>query len=309
MSVADARWIQVEGTPLRVRVSGPASGPPVLLLHGVGRSLEDWQDAHDLLAADHRVISSDHPGFGLSPKGTVRPSLAWYAAAAATVLDAVGEDRPVHVMGNSLGGAVAMQFAARYPRRVASLVLVNSAGFGRVAKLSLAPVVLGLATRLPRVGPRFRQRAREAGAQANRRLFFDPAHATEARLRHAAQVGRQPDHLATFATVTLGLGLPYAGVYRRWRTELLEAVAGLGLPTLVVWGDADRILPNSQLDAALAALPNAQSHVFADTGHMPQIERAAEFADLARRFIRQSGQDGAGRGPAAEPGSGGTGAG
>ena len=295
MSAEDARWVFIEGAPLRVRVSGPADGPPVLLLHGVGRSLEDWQDAHDLLAADHRVISSDHPGFGLSPRGRVRPSLSFYASAAAAVLDAVGEERPVHVMGNSLGGAVAMMFAAEYPQRTASLVLVNSAGFGREARLSLRPVVLSMATHLPRVGARFRARAREAGAEANRRLFFDPVHATEARARHAAQVGRQPGHLGTFAAVTLGLGLPYAGVYRRWRAELLERLAATGLPTLVVWGDEDRILPYTHFEAAVLALPDAERHVFSQTGHMPQIERALEFTELVRDFMARSGS-GSGRG-------------
>ncbi|MGW6392544.1 alpha/beta fold hydrolase [Streptomyces sp. NPDC055103] len=74
------------------------------------------------------------------------------------------------------------------------------------------------------------------------------------------------------------------GVHEPWRRELLTEVAAMDLPLLVVWGDHDRILPARHLDAARAAFPKARTHLFTATGHMPQIERAEDFADLARDF-------------------------
>ncbi|MGK5533268.1 alpha/beta fold hydrolase [Streptomyces sp. URMC 129] len=287
MSAADATYLDVEGGPaVRVRVSGPQDGPPVLLLHGIGRSLEDWAPAHDLLARGHRTISMDLPGFGLTRRGKGRPGLAAFARSAVGVLDALGERRPVWLMGNSLGGAVAMTVAVTHPGRVAGLVLAGSAGFGREAHVSVLPMTYALLAAVPGVGKRFRPRARAAGVQVNRELFFDPSHATEEMIRHAGKVGRQPDFRATFIGTALGLGVPLLGSYPGWRRRLLTALAEARVPTLVVWGDADAVLPAHHLTAALTALPHARGHLLTGTGHLPQYERAAEFTALAAEFIR-----------------------
>ncbi|GAA0460206.1 alpha/beta fold hydrolase [Streptomyces olivaceiscleroticus] len=286
MTAADTTYADVGGHPVRVRVSGPAAGPPVVLLHGIARSLEDWQLSHDLLAArGYRVISTDLPGFGLTRRMKDRAGLAAFARAVVGVLDALGERRPVHLMGNSLGGAVAMTVATRHPDRVATLVLANSAGFGREANLSLRSMGYAVLAALPGVGKRFRARATEAGIQVNRDLFHDPRHATEEMIRHAGKVGRQPDFRATFTATLLSLGVPVLGSYPGWRRTLLARTAAARVPTLVVWGDADRVLPVKHFHTAVAALPHARSHLFPATGHMPQIERAAEFVALAAEFL------------------------
>ncbi len=283
--VATTTTVEVAGRPVRIRRSGPAQAPPVVLLHGIGRSLEDWSAAHDLLARDHCVLSMDLPGFGLTPAGADRPGLGTFARAVVGVLDALGEERPVHLMGNSLGGAVAMTVAAEHPGRVAGLLLANSAGFGREANVSPLPMVWAGLSRLPVVGRRFRPLARAAAVRSNQSCFFDPALATPERLRHAARVGAQPDFRATFLGTYRSIGLPVIGVLPGWRRALLEKVRASGLPVLVVWGEADAVLPAHHAEAATAALPGARLHLFPDTGHMPQIERTQELVDLAREFV------------------------
>ncbi|MFF0989849.1 alpha/beta fold hydrolase [Kocuria nitroreducens] len=277
--------VEVAGRPVRIRRSGPADAPPVALLHGIGRSLEDWSAAHELLAQDHRVLSMDLPGFGLTPAGADRPGLGTFARAVLGVLDAIGEERPVHLMGNSLGGAVAMTVAAERPERVAGLLLANSAGFGREANVSALPMVWAGLSRLPVVGHRFLPLARAAAVRSNQNCFFDPSLATPERLRHAARVGAQPDFRATFLGTYRSIGLPMIGVLPGWRRTLLEKVRASGVPVLVVWGDADAVLPAHHAGAAAAALPEARVHVFPDTGHMPQIERTRELVELARGFV------------------------
>ena len=285
MTATDTEHVEVDGHPVRIRRSGPEGAEPVVLLHGIGRSLEDWQPTHDLLARDHRVTSLDLPGFGLTRRLRGSSGLPGFARAVAALLDSLGERRPVHLMGNSLGGAVAMTLAAEHPGQVASLVLVSSAGFGREVNLTLTPMACSALAGLPVVGDRFRVKAREAGRQSIRDLFHDPAHATDEMLRHAGLVGSQPDYRLTFVRTALSLGVPHLGTYRGWRRSLLRALAEAEIPTMVVWGDADTVLPPSHLEAAVAALPHATSHLFPDTGHLPQIERAAEFAELAARFV------------------------
>ncbi|MFL6061149.1 MAG: alpha/beta fold hydrolase [Marmoricola sp.] len=276
----------VGGIPLRARVSGPQDGAPILLIHGIARSLEDWNEAQDLLAASgHRVISTDLPGFGYSAKGRERPGLPAFGRAMAALLDAAGTTAPVHVMGNSLGGGVAMTLAADFPGKVASVTLVNSVGFGSEANISALPMTYGVLAALPGLSSKFGPRAREAGAQTIRDLFFDPSLATTDQLRHAGKLAKQRDFRRTFLGTAATLGAPVVGVRARWRRELLERFAASGIPVLVVWGDADKILPAAHLEAAAAALPNARTHLFADTGHMPQVERPAEFAEVAEAFV------------------------
>ncbi|RNL60859.1 alpha/beta fold hydrolase [Nocardioides marmoriginsengisoli] len=269
-----------------MRVSGPGDGTPILLIHGIARSLEDWNESQDLLAAaGHRVISTDLPGFGYSRKGRERPGLPAFGRAMAGLLDALGVTEPVHVMGNSLGGGVSMTLAVDHPDRVASVTLVNSVGFGSEVNISALPMTYGVLAQLPGLAGTFGPRAREAGANTIRDLFFDRSLATTDQFRHAGKLAKQKDFRATFLGTAATLGAPVVGVKAGWRRELLGRVAASGIPILVIWGDADKILPPHQVDAAKAALPAARFHVFADTGHMPQVERPAEFVAVAGAFV------------------------
>ena len=288
-TATDTTTVEVNGRPVRVRLTGPADGEPVLLIHGIARSLEDFTATQDLLSDEFRVINIDLPGFGLTRKQPGRPGLEAFARAAVGVLDALDEHRPVHVMGNSLGGAVAMTIAAHNPERVASLVLIDAAGFGREVNISPLPMVWAGLSALPRVGARFSERAREAGAQVNRDVFHDPTFATPGMIKHAGKVGRQPDFRATFFGTAASISAPVYGVRPGWRRELLAAVRRTGLPVLVVWGESDTVLPVSHLDGARTGLPDARFHLFEQTGHMPQIERAPELVALAREFIASAG--------------------
>ena len=288
MTAPDAAYVDVDGHPIRVRESGPRDAEPVVLIHGIGRSLEDWQPTQDLLAKDHRVISLDLPGFGLTRRMKGHWGLEGFARSVVALLDALDEPRPVHVMGNSLGGAVAMTLAAHHPDRVASLLLVNSAGFGREANVSLLPMAYGVLAAVPVVGKRFRGLARSTGIQSMRDVFFDPSHLTDEMIRHAGKLNRQPDFRVTFLATAARLGLPVVGTYPWWRRALLARLADADIPTMVVWGDADTVLPATHFEAAVAALPNATSHLFPDTGHMPQLERADDFAELAAKFVAEA---------------------
>ena len=200
-------------------------------------------------------------------------------AGVAGALAALDEDRPCHVIGNSLGGAVAMQLLASHPDRVASLTLVNSAGFG--AEVTALLRMLSL----PGIGRHLATRSTPAGARLmERRLFADPSLATRERIDHALHIAAQPGTGEFLLEMANHLGT-MRGVRPQWRTDLLAAVAAHPRPTLLIWGDRDRILPAAHLGAAQRQFPDAQVHLFTATGHMPQIERADEFADLITAFV------------------------
>jgi pimeloyl-ACP methyl ester carboxylesterase len=273
--------VDVGGARIRYHATGPAAAPPVVLLHGIGRSLEDWAPQHDRLAG-HRVISLDLPGSGLSERLPQPTTLGVLAGGVWTALGALGETRPVHLMGNSLGGAVAMRMLADHPTRVTTLTLAGSAGFGREVTAALRILAVpGLGRPLlARLDPR-------AARRIERSLFADPALATPERISLALRFARRPDFAAVYLETARALG-GLRGIAPRWRTELLARVARHPRPTLIVWGDRDRILPATHLIAARRALPHARSHLFADCGHMPQLERPDEFADLVRPMLSRA---------------------
>ncbi|GGS11174.1 hypothetical protein GCM10010169_64700 [Micromonospora fulviviridis] len=283
LALPPADELTVTGRRMRCRIAG--DGPPVVLLHGIGRTLEDFAALHAALARDHRVLAVDLPGHGGSAPLDDPHTLPALAAAVAGFLDAAAVTGPAHLVGNSLGGAVAMRLAADAPERVASLVLVNSAGFGREVTAALRLLaVRPLARLLLRPHPAIARRSERA-------IFHDPGYVTEERVATALAAARQPHAARVMLELVRNLGT-WRGVRPEWRAELLDAVAALDLPTLVVWGDRDLVLPAAHLAHARSRLPKAQSHLFRDTGHMPQIERAAEFEALVRRFWSPSGAAG-----------------
>ncbi|WP_250008634.1 alpha/beta fold hydrolase [Actinoplanes sp. M2I2] len=276
-------WVEVRGSRIRHVISGPDDAPPVVMLHGIGRSLEDWEPQRPLLDPDHRVITLDLPGFGLSQRLPAPVTLHSLADGVWATLDELGETRPVHLMGNSLGGAVSLRMTADRPDRVATLTLANSAGFGKEVTLALRLLAVPFLGRplLARLDPR-------AARRVERSLFYDRAHVTEERVALALKIAQQPDFAAVYLEIARALG-SFRGIAARWRSELLSQVAQTPKPTLIVWGDRDLILPAGHLTAARAALPHARSHLFRDTGHMPQLERPTEFATLTRELIATAG--------------------
>ena len=271
--------ISVEGRRTRVRIEGDPAHRPVVLLHGIGRSLEDWGPQYTRLARTHRVIALDLPGSGFSARSPERTTLTVLARCVLETLDAIGERRPLHVVGNSLGGAVAQQMLALEPDRVAGLVLVNSAGFGSEVALPLRLIAM------PVIGELLTRRTTRAGALMSERLLFaDPRLANSVRIEHALAIARQPDPSAVMRETTRELAT-WRGTKDGWRRELAGAVAQHPRPTLIVWGDRDRVLPARHLEAARRLLPHADTHLFTGIGHMPQIECPDEFGALVLAFL------------------------
>ena len=145
-------------------------------------------------------------------------------------LDVLVGPRPLHVIGNSLGGAVALQLLEMQPHRVASLVLVNSAGFGREATLLLRMLTL------PVIGRMATRRTTRAGARMlERAIFADRSLASRQRIEHAIAIGRQPDRGVVMHEIARELASG-RGVKPGWRNELSRTATRQSRPTLIIWG-------------------------------------------------------------------------
>lgn len=269
--------IIVDGVGVRYRETGPPDAPAVVLIHGLTRSLADWTPLHALLGDEFRVISLDLPGYGRSEPLDRPHTLANLAAFVERVLDALGVRRPIHLCGNSLGGATALQVAVTDPARVRDLALFNSAGFG--AEVTPALRVLGIRP----LAPYLLRPSWNGAARAERSLFFDKSLATPERIAYADALNHRPWAAQVLLETGTDLG-DVRGIDRRWRDELLGRAADLGLPLLVAWGLDDEILPARHLDSVQTHFPQARTHLFPRCGHLPMLEQPEATANLLRDF-------------------------
>jgi len=277
---AHQRFVRVQDDLVNVVELG--SGPPLLFVHGLGGCWQNWLENLPDLARDHRVIAVDLPGFGASamPAGDV--SVAGYARTLEVLCDALSVDAAT-VVGNSLGGFVAAELALASPQRVERLVLVSAAGL-HIAELRLTRVLEALdLTRLDRVvGVYGRWVAAHSGAVARR---------TRLRRLLFAGVARHPEVVPwpLVAEQAQGFGRPgFMPALRAIATyPLRHRLAQIACPTLIVWGEKDRLVPVRDASAFEQLIPGSRKIVYPDTGHIPMLERPARFNADLRAFLAQ----------------------
>lgn len=267
---APSQFLEVAGTTLHMRDTGPRGAPAVVLLHGFGSSLQTWDAWAADLERDHRVIRYDLPGSGLSgADATGDYTDARSVAVLLGLLDRL-EVAKADVVGNSMGGRFAWEFAAAQPERMDKLVLVSPDGFASPGvAYEAAPSVPLLLRTLPYVLPGFMLRGSLAAAYA------DPAVLT-------AQL------YTRYRDLMLAPGVRRAIVARTSQHVLHDPVARLRsirVPVLLLWGEQDRMIPFSNSADYLAALPNATLAPLPGVGHVPQEEVPARSVAIVRAFL------------------------
>jgi pimeloyl-ACP methyl ester carboxylesterase len=276
----EERQIEVGGLPTHYLTAGTA-GPPLVLLHGVGDNAFDWQWVIPTLARTHHVYAPDLPGSGGSAKSldTDDYSPAFFTRFAAAFLDALEIDRAV-VMGNSLGGLVALRLALEEPERVTALGLVSSAGLGREVTYALRLLALPGYGKLAVAWGKRRPGAAQRALGRAALVFARPKGAPRKWLKEQYRLARLPGFLeAQLATVRAQVGL------KGQREVLVDRLAQLERPTLVMWGTRDRVLPYSQAKEAFSRLQKGYLELIPECGHLPQVEQPERFAAILGRFL------------------------
>jgi len=260
--------------------AGAASAPPVLLLHGLGATNASMLPVLADLAVDHRVLAPDLPGFGASAAPPAPYSSAWYAAWLEAFQRVTGSRRAV-VVGNSLGGRVALEAGLTHPASVRALVLLTpSPAFRRLRQyVPLVRLVPPALARLPLPV------SHRAAVEAIRAMFSDPSRLPEAWYDAAAdeavRVLGDPDHRVAFFSCARHIYLEDA----YGRSGFWHRLPGLLPPALFVWGDRDRLVPSSFARHVAAALPGAAQVVLEDCGHVPHFEHPRETSAMLRGFL------------------------
>ena len=267
---------QIDGHQVGVTVAG--DGDPLVLLHGIGRDRLDWSAVLADLAERWRVYALDIEGFGASAAWGERVTLRSMARMVRATLDGLGEMRPVVAVGNSMGGAVALQLHADDPAGIAALVLASPAGFGADANTGLRLMTV------PALGPALLALHGPMSRLQVRSMFTDPSLATRALAAETAERLRRPEARRRYLEVVHDLGA-WQGVRPEWRAEVLRELAKAGTPTLVLWGERDAVLPHAHLAAAAEALPHATTKSLPGIGHTPQLEDPSGFVAEVAAFL------------------------
>ncbi len=273
--------LTLHGHRIGYRTAG--SGPALLLLHGITNSSETWERVAPRLAERFTLIAPDLLGHGRSatPRGDY--SLGAHASGARDLLTALGTER-VTVVGHSLGGGIAMQFAYQFPERCERLVLVSSGGLGREVHLLLRAAALpGAEYVLPALtSARLLGVGREIGGLL-RRLRLTPGEDLEVLARGFASLDNAGSRQAFLHTVRSVIEPGGQRVSAQDRLTLIAL-----LPTLIVWGERDSIIPVCHGAAAHAAMPGSRFEVFPGAGHMPHDADPERFAALLTEFCAET---------------------
>jgi pimeloyl-ACP methyl ester carboxylesterase len=283
------------------RAPAPEGAEPALFVHGLGGSATNWTDLMDLLRKppadrpDEPALACealDLPGFGFSPALANTGSSGIYSidAMAGTVCDLISKRGywPVHLVGNSMGGAVCVRVAARRPDLVRTLTLIAPALPDLRPRLIPLRVVLLSA---PRVGPWILNRARRIPAEdrtaiAIRDLYADPGAVHPKRLADETAELTRRDGLGYSGQVLLAAGRGLVAEYvRRGPRSLWHDAARVTAPTLVVYGSHDQLVRPAMAAPAARAFRGARVVVLSRTGHVAMMERPGLVAKEMRELV------------------------
>ena len=273
------RWTVVDGETINTIVLG--EGPPLVFVHGLSGCWQNWLEQVPVLAREHRVVTLDLPGFGSSPMPRGEISISRYARLLDGLLDQLGIDAAA-VVGNSMGGFIAAELAIAYPQRVERMVLISAAGISTYAD-----------PRTARAVPTLRRGERILAAGAAWLASRSDTVARRARLRQAtlALVVRHPGRLpAPLAAEQLrAAGKP--GFVQALQSildyDFRDRLPEIACPTLIVWGDGDRLINVRDADVFAELIPGSRLVIFEDTGHMAMLERPAAFNALLGDFLAE----------------------
>jgi pimeloyl-ACP methyl ester carboxylesterase len=278
---ATAQHLELHGHRVSYRTAG--SGPVVLLVHGIAGTSEQWADVAPVLAEEYTVIAPDLLGHGDSAKPIGDYSLGAYAVSLRDLLIALGHRRAT-VVGHSLGGGVAMQFAYEYPVFCERLVVVSSGGLGReVHPLLRAATLPGSELVLPLIAS---QRVLAWGGAVGQILSrfglrAGPDIAEMARgYASLADSEARSAFLHTVRAVIDHNGQRVSAADRLYLSSML--------PSLIVWGRRDPLIPATHGEAAHRLMPGSRLEIFERAGHFPQLDDPIRFAAVLREFLEET---------------------
>jgi pyruvate dehydrogenase E2 component (dihydrolipoamide acetyltransferase) len=253
-----SRKLQVDDRQINYLKLGSAESAPIIFVHGFGSDLNSWMFNQPQLAQTHTTYALDLPGHGESDKQVQEGSVIEFAEAVAKFMDGLNIDR-AHLVGQSLGGAIAMQLSASHPEKAASLTLISTAGLGPDINIPYIEAFIG-ATGRKDLKPELEK------------LFADPQQVSRDMINNVLKYKRMDGVEQVLKAIAASC---FAG--GRQSTVMREHLAGFKGPIQVIFGERDAIIPARHAEGLP---PDIRVHIIAAAGHMPHMEAASEVNRL-----------------------------
>jgi pimeloyl-ACP methyl ester carboxylesterase len=277
----ERQTISVHGHDISYRTGG--TGPVVLLIHGMAGSSSSWVPILDDLAPHVTYLAPDLPGHGQSDKPRGDYSLGAHASLLRDLMNALGHERAT-IVGQSLGGGIAMQFSYQYPERCERLVLVCAGGLGEEVMPTLRVLAApGMEYVLPIACQPFIRTSVEAVAGLAAKIGLHPTPATVEKWRAYTSLIEPSTRDAFLQTLRSVVDVKGQRVSAHDKLYLAA-----GTPSLIVWGDRDPIIPVAHAYEAHAALASSRLEIMEGVGHFPHCEDPRRFARILLDFIANS---------------------
>ena len=282
MHIPTDRQVKVGAINTRYWMEG--EGSPVILLHGLSNSIEDWLLNFPALAREHQVVAPDLIGHGRTDKPrSVGYQMQDFARFVRDFMDALGI-QSAHLVGHSLGGAISLTAARNYPDRVRKLVLIDSAGLARECSIVLRLLSLpGLGELL---GAMSMQGDLAKRIAMQRKSWPDPEIVPDEMIKRKYEATLWQDiHPTYFKTLRAFCNL--WGQKSSLVKPIVQGLPALANPVLVVWGEQDDLLPVSQAQIVKDKARNVRVEILKNCKHDPMIVNPARFNQLALDFLKE----------------------
>ena len=274
---ADSKFVEVNGVNVHYKTWGEGE-PTFILLHGFGASLFSWREVTEPLSQLGTVIAYDRPAFGLTERPLEWEGESPYGPQAQVdivigLMDELGVEKAI-LVGNSAGGTVSMQVALQHPERVQALILVDAAVYAGGGAPSWSRPILKT-SQMNHVGPLIARQLQAQGVEFIKTAWHDPSKITQ----DIFDGYQKPLQIENWDKALWQLTVASE------ESGLVERLAEITMPTLVITGDDDRIVPTEQSLRLADELPNAELKVIAQSGHLPHEEKPVEFMQAVTEFL------------------------
>ena len=277
---SESKFISINGMSVHYRDEGKTSDSiPIVLLHGTGASLHTWDGWVNALENDHRVIRMDLPAYGLTgPNPTGDYSQEFYATFVNDFLSKIGVTKCI-IAGSSLGGSIAWNFALKYPEKASKMILVDAGGYATKSKS--VPIAFQLAG-FPVIKNLFKYVTPRSIVQKSvENVFADKSKVTEELVNRYFELSLREGNRKAF--------IDRMSAFRNKGIESEKSVKikTLTMPTLIIWGDKDFLIPLDVAEKFHADLPNDTLVIFKNLGHTPMEEDAETTVEAVKSFLKK----------------------
>lgn len=277
---SDSKFIEVDGMSVHYRVEGLAQDSiPIVLLHGTGASLHTWDGWVNALKSERKIIRLDLPAYGLTgPNPTSDYSQEFYATFINDFLTKLGVKQCI-ISGNSLGGSIAWNYAVKYPEKVSKMILVDAGGYPMKSKS--VPIAFQVAG-WPLIKNLFKYVTPRSIVQKSvENVYADKSKVTEILIDRYFELSLREGNRQAF--IDRMSEFRNKGILNIKTAKIKDLL----MPTLIIWGDKDLLIPLEVGEKFHADLPNDTLVVFKNLGHTPMEEDAAKTVVAVKEFLKR----------------------